>query len=154
MGVVKDIFKKLHVLANKIPAHKRDSFFKPLLPAVTTFCQTFPPLCAEATELLLYLGQLCLVTETYQAPRAFKSLPRPEVGLSSQQGDSAAGVSEEDAGASKGSLQLLPGDRSCDPTMLLEDKLAAVSQLSLVEAVQCVFQEVVTTSLLRAAAKT
>lgn len=60
--MVKDIFKRLYVLANEIPADKRDDFIKPLLLSVTKFCQTFPPLCCDATDMLLKLGRLWMTT--------------------------------------------------------------------------------------------
>ena len=60
MGVAKDIFKRLMVLANEIPADMREAYFLPLLPAVVKLCQTFPPLCTEATEFLVCLSKVCV----------------------------------------------------------------------------------------------
>ena len=131
VDVVKDIFKRLHVLANEIPADKRDTFFKPLLPAVTKFCQTFPPLCTEATELLLHLGRVCLVSKCDN--------------MSLTDTHSTHDACDDDT---------VLGERSCDPTMSLEDQLSAVESASLVEGVQLVFKQLVNTSLLRVATKT
>lgn len=129
VDIVKDIFKRLRVLANEIPADKRDTFFKPLLPAVTKFCQTFPPLCAEATELLLHLGRVCLLSKCNHLSLT----------------DTHSTLCDDDASSH---------ERSCDPTILLEDQLSVVETLSLVEGVQLVFKQLVNTSLLRVATKT
>ena len=59
MGIARDIFKRLMVLANEIPIHMREKYFQPLLPSVVKLCQTFPPLCSEATEFLVHLSKLC-----------------------------------------------------------------------------------------------
>ena len=137
VDVVKDIFKRLHVLANEIPADKRDAFFKPLLPAVTKFCQTFPPLCTEATELLLHLGRVCLVSKCDQ------------LSLTDTQTHSThykrVDVCDD---------IMLEGSHERDSTMSLEDQLSVVETVSLVEGAQFVFREIVNTSLLRVATKT
>eukprot|EP00731_Ephydatia_muelleri_P025979 Em0018g79a len=58
MGVAKDIFKQLSTLANEIPAHMREVYFLPILPAIVLFCKTFPPLSVEATNFLVTLSKL------------------------------------------------------------------------------------------------
>ena len=137
VGVVKDIFKRLHVLANEIPEDKRETFFKPLLPALTKFCQTFPPLCTDVTELLLHLGKLCLVAES-------------NLNLACQVLDDSYAAGE------MCDVKFLVADqaRSCDPTMALEDQLDVMDGVSLIEGLQMVFKDIVNTSLLRVATKT
>ena len=58
MGMAKDIFKQLLTLANEIPAHMRELYFLPILPAIVLFCKTFPPLAVEATNFLVTLSKL------------------------------------------------------------------------------------------------
>lgn len=58
MGMAKDIFKQLSTLANEIPAHMREVYFLPLLPAIVLFSKTFPPLSVEATDFLVALSKL------------------------------------------------------------------------------------------------
>ena len=60
MGIAKDIFKRLALLASEIPAKIREEYFHPLLPSVVKLCQTFPPLCSEATEFLVHLSKVCV----------------------------------------------------------------------------------------------
>lgn len=60
MGITKDIFKRLTVLASEIPAKIREEYFHPLLPSVVKLCQTFPPLCSEATGFLVHLSKVCV----------------------------------------------------------------------------------------------
>ena len=50
MGIVKDIFKRLTILASEIPVQIQEEYFQPLLPSVVKLCQTFLPFCSEATE--------------------------------------------------------------------------------------------------------
>ena len=59
MGVAKDIFKRLMVLSNEIPASLREEYFLPLLPSVVKLSKTFPPLCKEAAEFLVHLSKMC-----------------------------------------------------------------------------------------------
>jgi hypothetical protein len=59
MGIAKDIFKRLMVLNNEIPASMREDYFLPLLPSVVKLSKTFPPLCKEAAEFLVYLSKTC-----------------------------------------------------------------------------------------------
>ena len=59
MGIAKDIFKRLMVLNNEIPASMREEYFLPLLPSVVKLSKTFPPLCKEAAEFLVYLCKTC-----------------------------------------------------------------------------------------------
>ena len=59
MGIAKDIFKRLMVLSNEIPASLREGYFLPLLPSVVKLSKTFPPLCKEATEFLVHLCKTC-----------------------------------------------------------------------------------------------
>ena len=60
MGIAKDIFKRLTVLASEIPVQIREEYFQPLLPSVVKLCQTFPPLCSEATGFLVHLSNVCV----------------------------------------------------------------------------------------------
>ena len=85
VGVVKDIFKRLHVLISQWdPWRQKGHFFKPLQPALTKFCQTFPLLCTDATELLLHLGKLCLVSESNLLSRPDKNLQTVKENLACQ----------------------------------------------------------------------
>lgn len=59
MGIARDIFQRLTIIANEIPADMRELYFIPLLPAVVQLCQTFPPLSTEATEFLVQLSKAC-----------------------------------------------------------------------------------------------
>ncbi len=59
MGIAKDIFKRLMVLNNEIPASMREDYFLPLLPSVVKLSKTFPPLSKEAAEFLVYLSKTC-----------------------------------------------------------------------------------------------
>ena len=59
MGIAKDIFKRLMVLSNEIPASVREEYFLPLLPSVVKLSKTFPPLCKEAAEFLVHLSKTC-----------------------------------------------------------------------------------------------
>lgn len=59
MGIAKDIFKRLVVLNNEIPASMREEYFLPLLPSVVKLTKTFPPLCKEAAEFLVHLCKTC-----------------------------------------------------------------------------------------------
>ena len=59
MGIAKDIFKRLMVLNNEIPASMREEYFLPLLPSVVKLTKTFPPLCKEAAEFLVHLCKTC-----------------------------------------------------------------------------------------------
>lgn len=60
MGLAKDILKRLSVLANEIPGHMREGFFRPLLPSLVLLCQAFPPVCADTTEFLVSLSKECV----------------------------------------------------------------------------------------------
>ena len=148
--MVKDIFKRLHVLANEIPEDKRETFFKPLLPALTKFCQTFPPLCTDATELLLHLGKLCLAAESNLLSQPGKNSQTIKENLACQVLDDGYAAGEMCV------VKFLVADqaRSCDPTMALEDQLDVMDGVSLVEGLQMVFKDIVNTSLLRVATKT
>ena len=64
LGLIRDIFKRLHRFTEEIPSEKHHEVFIPLLPFVILFCETFPPLSLEATNFLLYLCRICVVTET------------------------------------------------------------------------------------------
>ena len=68
MGTAKDIFKRLTVLSNEIPKSIRESYFLPVLPAIVKLCQTFPPLCSEATEFLVHLCKTSAFIDS-QAPQ-------------------------------------------------------------------------------------
>ena len=57
MGVAKGIFKRLTLLAGEIPSDMR-GYFLAILPSVLLLCQTFPPLCSDATELLVHLMKI------------------------------------------------------------------------------------------------
>ena len=59
MGIAKDIFKRLMVLTNEIPASVREQYFLPVLPSVVKLAKTFPPLCKEAAEFLVQLSKIC-----------------------------------------------------------------------------------------------
>ena len=59
LPIAEDIFKRLFILANEIPDHMRESFFKPLLPSILLLSRTFPPLCSEATKFLVGLCRTC-----------------------------------------------------------------------------------------------
>ena len=59
MGVAKDIFKRLTVLSAEVSSQVRESYFLAVLPSITLICRTFPPLCCEATELLVHLSRVC-----------------------------------------------------------------------------------------------
>ncbi len=63
MGIAKDILKRLSILANEIPSHLRDKYFRPLLPSLVMLCQTFPPLCTETTKFLVSLRRECMSDE-------------------------------------------------------------------------------------------
>ena len=65
MGIAEDIFKRLMILTNEIPDDIREQYFLPLLPSVVQLCQTFPPLCSEATKFLIHLSKSC---ESSQIP--------------------------------------------------------------------------------------
>ena len=60
MGIAKDIFKRLSLLTNEIPPEMLEGYFLPLLPAVVKLCQTFPPVCSDATAFLVQLSKVCL----------------------------------------------------------------------------------------------
>ena len=64
LGLIRDIFKRLHQFTEELPSEKHHEVFVPLLPFVVLFCETFPPLSVEATDFLLHLCRICLVTET------------------------------------------------------------------------------------------
>lgn len=59
MGIARDIFNRLMVLNNEIPASVREEYFLPLLPSVVKLSKTFPPLCKEAAEFLVHLCKTC-----------------------------------------------------------------------------------------------
>ena len=59
LPIAEDIFKRLVILTNEIPDHMRETYFLPLLPSVVLLCQTFPPLCSEATKFLVGLSRAC-----------------------------------------------------------------------------------------------
>ena len=59
MGIAKDIFKRLMILANEIPSSVMEQYFLPILPSVVKLAKTFPPLCKEAAEFLLQLSKTC-----------------------------------------------------------------------------------------------
>ena len=137
MGVVKDIFKRLHVLANEIPEDKKETFFKPLLPALFKIFQTFPPLHTDATELLLHLGKLCLVAESNLLSQPSKNSQTIKENLACQVLDASYAAGE------MCDVDFLVADqaRSCDPTMALEDQLDVMDGVSLIEGLQMVFKE-------------
>ena len=62
IGIAKDIFKRLMVLTNEIPASVREQYFIPILPAVVKLTKTFPPVCKEAAEFLVHLSKTCGVS--------------------------------------------------------------------------------------------
>ena len=64
LGVTRDIFKHLHRFTEEISSEKHHEVFIPLLSFVVLFCETFPPLNMEATDFLLHLYRIYLVTET------------------------------------------------------------------------------------------
>lgn len=71
MGIAKDIFKRLMVLTNEIPASVREQYFLPILPSVVKLAKTFPPLCKEAAEFLVQLSKTCgasLANKTLGSP--------------------------------------------------------------------------------------
>ena len=150
VGVVKDIFKRLHVLANEIPEDKRDTFFKPLLPALTKFCQTFPPLCTDTTELLLHLGKLCLVSESNLLSQPDKNLQTIKENLACQVLDASYIL------LVKWAIMILgcrPSEVMWPNYMVLEDQLDGMDGVLLIEGLQKVFKDIVNTLLLRVATK-
>lgn len=76
MGTAKDIFKRLTALSNEIPENVRESYFRPILPAVVQLCRTFPPLCTEATEFLVHLSKISACLDN-QASRVGPFYSRP-----------------------------------------------------------------------------
>ena len=64
LGVIMNIFKCLHRFTEEIPSEKHHEVFISLLPFVILFCETFLTLSVEATDFLLHLSRICLVTET------------------------------------------------------------------------------------------
>ena len=52
MGVARNIFKRLDRLVIEVPSVQQDKVFKPVLPAVVTFCETFPPLFTAPLQSL------------------------------------------------------------------------------------------------------
>ena len=59
MGIAKDILKRLTVLSSELSSEARESYFLAVLPSLSLICQTFPPLCSEATEFLVHLSKIC-----------------------------------------------------------------------------------------------
>ena len=119
MGLTRSIFKKLDLLVVEVPPKKWNSFFKPILPAVVMFCQTFPPLCTEATAFLLHLSKL--------------SHSSSDISLSTGQ--------VLDTNATK---QVTPDCTiSQDPVFGMEDKLEYLSSMSLQEGACWAFEQIV-----------
>ena len=63
LTIVDDILKRLLILTSEIPAHMREDYFTPLLPALVRFCRTFPPLCSKVTRILVELSRVSSVGE-------------------------------------------------------------------------------------------
>ena len=84
MGIAKDIFKKLTLLTNEIPPEMLEDYFLPLLPAVVKLCQTFPPVCSDATAFLVQLSKVCIPSNRPTAVFSYPSDPgtRPLQGSS------------------------------------------------------------------------
>lgn len=59
MGIAKDIFQRLRVVSVEVSPKTREQYFLSVLPCVSLLCHTFPPLCSDATELLVHLTKLC-----------------------------------------------------------------------------------------------
>ena len=59
LTIADDILKRLLVLTNESPAYMREEYFSPLLPALVRICRTFPPLCSQATNILIELTRVC-----------------------------------------------------------------------------------------------
>lgn len=128
MGTASDIIRRLGRLTTEVPVNKRDAVFKPLLPCVVSLCETFPPICVEGTEFLLQLGRVCLSSQPSSLYQHVKTAH-----------DSV-------------SLDLLHSSNA-DPVIAMEDRLAKLAEMSLVEAVQWTFSQLIHSAVLRVSAR-
>ena len=62
MGVAKDIFARLTLVAGEVSPEVREDYFLSVLPSLALLCKAFPPLCADAAEFLVHLTKLCQPT--------------------------------------------------------------------------------------------
>lgn len=130
MGTASDMIRRLGRLTTEVPVKKRDLVFKPLLPCVVSLCQTFPPICVEGTEFLLQLGRVCLSLQPSSLHQHMKT-------------------------SRCGALDLMQSSdaESADPVIAMEDRLAKLEKLSLVEAVQWAFSHLMLSAVLRVSAR-
>ena len=128
MGTASDILRRLGRLTTEVPVNKRDTVFKPLLPCIVSLCGTFPPIGVEGTEFLLQLGWVCLCSQPSSLYQHIKT--------------SHDGVVVDPLHCT-----------NADPVMAMEDKLAKLEKLSLVEAVQWAFSQLIQSAVLRVSAR-
>ena len=83
LSIAEDIFKRLMILTNEIPDHLRETYFLPLLPVVVLLCQTFPPLCSEATKFLVGLSRAYAVRSVGEGAWSGDSPDKGQCGLAS-----------------------------------------------------------------------
>lgn len=90
MGIAKDIFKRLTVLASEIPSNIRDGYFSAILPSIALLCKTFPPISTDATEFLVCLTRV--------------SRPADSSLVSAQENEEVGGAGGGGGGSGKNSL--------------------------------------------------
>ena len=136
LGLIRVIFKRLHRFTEEIPSEKHHEVFIPLLSFVVLFCETFPPLSLEATDFLLHLCRICLVTETALQKDSLPIKLSPllqKTAIPSEQ-------STADVDSSASDPELI---NSADPLFAMEAKLTKLKKLSLSEAAELTFNELI-----------
>ena len=146
MGVARNIFKRLDRLVIEVPSVQQDKVFKPVLPAVVTFCETFPPLCTEATSFLLHLCKVCSSNLNFVVGIE-SSLNLPE------KIDSTGQHVISNVQMKKISSQNKEPVISQDPVFGMEDKLEFLSSVSLVEGARWTFNQIVKEVVLKVSGK-
>ena len=150
VGLVKDsIFKKLHRFIDEVPSKRQHGVFFPLLPAMVLFCQTFPPLTVEAVDFLLHLCRACLINSP---PGSNGSTLLPldtkavlHASCNSQQLNTTPFNKDPKESHS---------NKMTSPLFLLEERLASLRNLSLVEGARWAFDEISKTVLMKVSCKT
>lgn len=147
LGVIRDIFKRLHRFTEEIPSEKHHEVFIPILPFVVLFCETFPPLSVEATDFLLHLCRTCLVTETASQK---DSLP---IKLGPLLQKTTVPSEEQPTPDADNSTPDPESINSADPLFAMEAKLVKLKKLTLSEAAELTFNELIKNVVLKVSGK-
>ena len=146
LSLIRDIFKRLHRFTEEIPSEKHHDVFITLLPFVVLFCETFPPLSVEATDFLLHLYRVCLVTETASQKDSLPIILSPFLQKTVIPSEQATGDVDSSASDSE-------SINSADPLFAIEAKLTKLKKVSLSEAAELTFNERIKNVVLKVSRK-